>query len=243
MVLRALSHDVEDGVLGDAGLPESVLSEVIDAELIDRKPGRGEPADEIPLAVLADVVAAAEILPPLFQRGDCRIFVGFVDVGGKRHQHDAEAARADNPTPLAHLILGPDGFGIVLVPLFPDIDEKRHQHDAEAVRAENEVRERRGVVGPGGFGIVLVPLSPDIDETNEDPAITTLEERWKYFGGGDHVRQYGKRDFVSRLAAAGFAVDQLGIDYFGKDAFRQAGIAENSVLYVVRKGAEDHAPS
>jgi SAM-dependent methyltransferase len=105
------------------------------------------------------------------------------------------------------------------------------------------MRELHRVLGRDGFGIVLVPLFPDIDATNEDPAITTLEERWKYFGGGDHVRQYGKRDFVSRLAAAGFAVDQLGIDYFGKDAFRQAGIAENSVLYVVRKGAEGHPPS
>ena len=105
------------------------------------------------------------------------------------------------------------------------------------------MRELHRILGPDGFGIVLVPLFPDIDETNEDPAITTVEERWKYFGGGDHVRQYGKRDFVGRLAAAGFTVDQLGIDYFGKDAFRQAGIAENSVLYVVRKGTEDRPPS
>jgi SAM-dependent methyltransferase len=99
------------------------------------------------------------------------------------------------------------------------------------------MRELNRILKPGGFGIVLVPLFPDLDETHEDPAITTLRERWKYFAGGDHVRQYGKRDFVARLAAAGFAVDQLGIDYFGKDVFRRAGIAENSVLYVVRKDA------
>jgi hypothetical protein len=59
--------------------------------------------------------------------------------------------------------------------------------------------------------------------------------RWKYFGMGDHVRHYGRRDFVERLTAAGFIVDQLGIEYFGEETFRRAGIAANSVLYVVRK--------
>jgi hypothetical protein len=49
------------------------------------------------------------------------------------------------------------------------------------------------------------------------------------------VRQYGRRDFVDRLAAAGFRVEQLGIDHFGAETFRRAGIADNSVLYVVHK--------
>ena len=97
------------------------------------------------------------------------------------------------------------------------------------------MRELHRILAPGGFGIVLVPLFPGIDETHEDPKLDTLELRWKYFGGGDHMRQYGKRDFVDRLAAAGFMVDQLGVDYFGKEVFRTNGIAENSVLYVLRK--------
>ena len=49
------------------------------------------------------------------------------------------------------------------------------------------------------------------------------------------MRQYGKRDFIDRLTAAGFRVDQLGVDYFGRETCRTAGIADNSVLYVVRK--------
>lgn len=97
------------------------------------------------------------------------------------------------------------------------------------------MRELHRILAPGGFGILLVPIFPAIDETHEDPKIDTLEQRWKYFGGGDHMRQYGKRDFVDRLAAAGFAVDQVGMDYFGREAFREAGIAEDSVLYVVRR--------
>src|SRR5712691_998257 len=97
------------------------------------------------------------------------------------------------------------------------------------------MRELRRILKPSGFGIVLVPLIPGIDETHEDPKIDTIALRWKYYGMGDHVRQYGKRDFIDRLTAAGFAVEQLGIDYFGAEIFKRAGIADNSVLYVVRK--------
>jgi len=97
------------------------------------------------------------------------------------------------------------------------------------------MRELRRILKPGGFGLVLVPLVIGIDETHEDPKIESNELRWKYFGMGDHVRQYGKRDFIGRLTEAGFSVDQLGIDYFGADTFKRAGIADNSVLYVVRR--------
>jgi hypothetical protein len=103
------------------------------------------------------------------------------------------------------------------------------------------MRELHRILAPEGFGVVLVPLFPGLDETHEDANIATLHQRWKYFGGGDHVRQYGKQDFIDRLAAVGFKVDQLGIDFFGNDVFRQAGIADNSVLYVLRKA--EAAPS
>jgi SAM-dependent methyltransferase len=103
------------------------------------------------------------------------------------------------------------------------------------------MRELNRIVAPDGFGVVLVPLFPGVNATHEDANIVTVHQRWKYFGAGDHVRQYGKQDFIGRLAAAGFKVDQLGIDYFGREAFREAGIAENSVLYVLRK--QEPAPS
>jgi len=93
------------------------------------------------------------------------------------------------------------------------------------------------VLKPGGFGIVMVPLVRGVDDTQESPDVNTDALRWKYYGSGDHLRQYGRRDFVQRLTAAGFKVDQLGMDYFGVEAFRRAGIAADSVLYVVRKQA------
>jgi len=96
------------------------------------------------------------------------------------------------------------------------------------------MREIARVLKPDGFAIVLVPLVIGVDETHEDPALKTEALRWKYFGMGDHVRQYGKRDFVARLEAAGLTVEQLGVDHFGSETFRHAGIAENSVLYVAR---------
>jgi SAM-dependent methyltransferase len=96
------------------------------------------------------------------------------------------------------------------------------------------MREIRRVLKPDGFAVLLVPLVVGLDETNEDPSINTDALRWKYFGMGDHVRQYGKRDFVTRLEDAGLQVEQLGIDYFGADAFARAAIAANSVLYVAR---------
>jgi SAM-dependent methyltransferase len=97
------------------------------------------------------------------------------------------------------------------------------------------MQELRRILKSGGIGLLLVPLIVGVDQTHEDPAITSNEGRWKYFGMGDHVRQYGRRDFVERLAGSGFLVEQLGVDYFGVDKFRKAGIAENSVLYVVRR--------
>jgi SAM-dependent methyltransferase len=97
------------------------------------------------------------------------------------------------------------------------------------------MRELHRVLTPGGFGIVLVPLFPGVDETHEDPAVTSVEERARHFGAGDHVRQYGRRDFLRRLTDAGFRVEALGIEHFGVEAFHRAGIARNSVLYVVHK--------
>lgn len=102
------------------------------------------------------------------------------------------------------------------------------------------MREIGRVLRPDGFAIILVPLVIGLDETHEDPDLNTEALRWKYFGMGDHVRQYGKRDFIRRLEAAGLRVEQLGIGHFGAEVFRRAGIAENSVLYVAHPRSPAH---
>ena len=93
------------------------------------------------------------------------------------------------------------------------------------------------VLRPDGFAVLLVPLVHGVEDTIEDPAIVTSQQRWRHYGSDDHVRQYGKRDFVDRLVAAGFRIEQLDIAHFGEEAFRRAGIAPDSVVYLARKGA------
>jgi SAM-dependent methyltransferase len=93
------------------------------------------------------------------------------------------------------------------------------------------------VLRPDGFAVLLVPLVHGVEDTIEDPAIVTPQQRWGHYGSDDHVRQYGKRDFIDRLVAAGFRIDQVDVAHFGKEAFRRAGIAPDSVLYVARKSA------
>jgi SAM-dependent methyltransferase len=105
------------------------------------------------------------------------------------------------------------------------------EHIPEDRKAMSEIRR---VLRADGFALILVPLVVGVDETHEDPSIQSEADRWKYFGMGDHVRQYGKRDFLARLKSAGLRVEQLGIEHFGAEVFRRAGIAENSVLYVAR---------
>jgi SAM-dependent methyltransferase len=105
------------------------------------------------------------------------------------------------------------------------------EHIPDDRKAMSEIAR---VLKPDGFAVLLVPLVVGVEETHEDPSIDTEALRWKFFGMGDHVRQYGKRDFIARLEAAGLTVAQLGIEHFGAEVFRRAGIAENSVLYVVR---------
>ena len=93
------------------------------------------------------------------------------------------------------------------------------------------------ILRPGGCGIVMVPLIVGVEDTQEDPAVNTPELRWKYHAQDDHLRLYGRRDLVARLTAAGFQVRALDRAHFGAAAFARAGIADNSVLYVVEKAA------
>lgn len=109
------------------------------------------------------------------------------------------------------------------------------EHIADDQKA---MRELYRILKPGGFGIIMVPIITGLEDTHEDPSITTPEQRWKYFGQDDHVRQYsreGKNGFVPRLKHAGFTVYLHGVEHFGIEKFKKHGIAENSVLYVVEK--------
>ena len=126
------------------------------------------------------------------------------------------------------------------MPLYADnsVDFFMCSHILEHVPDDRAaMRELCRILKPGGCGIVMVPLVEGVADTQEDPSINTPALRWKHYAQDDHLRLYGGRDLVARLTAAGFTVQALDRAYFGADVFARAGIADNSVLYVVEKAA------
>lgn len=100
---------------------------------------------------------------------------------------------------------------------------------------ETAMSELYRVLKPGGWGIAMVPVNLGLEEDYEDPSVNDIAGRWKYFGQDDHVRMYSKKGFVSKLTSAGFKVNELGADFFGKEIFDVNGIQSRSVLYIVSK--------
>lgn len=77
------------------------------------------------------------------------------------------------------------------------------EHVPDDARA---MRELQRVLKPAGTALLLVPLAMDGGGTDEDPTIADPDERNRRFGQWDHVRLYGKDDFLARLSEAGFEV-------------------------------------
>lgn len=97
------------------------------------------------------------------------------------------------------------------------------------------MKELHRILESDGWGIAMVPICLGLQDNYENPDITNEGERWKHFGQNDHVRMYSKQGFVNRLSKAGFQVEQLGADFFGREVFEKHGIHSRSVLYVVKK--------
>ena len=97
------------------------------------------------------------------------------------------------------------------------------------------MRELHRILRSGGAGIAMVPINLALTQTTEDPACTDEATRWRLFGQDDHIRAYSRTDFTGRLREAGFTVEELGEDHFGREAFDAAAILPGSVLYIVTK--------
>jgi SAM-dependent methyltransferase len=78
------------------------------------------------------------------------------------------------------------------------------EHVTEDRKAMQELLR---VLKDGGVALLQVPFSEN--ETLEDFSVTNPQERKKFFGQEDHVRYYGRRDFVSRLQQTGFKVEEI----------------------------------
>jgi SAM-dependent methyltransferase len=64
------------------------------------------------------------------------------------------------------------------------------------------MHELRRVLRPGGWALLLTPLTDG--ETDEDLTITDPAVRAERFRQHDHVRLYGRDDYLHRLRSAGF---------------------------------------
>ncbi len=97
--------------------------------------------------------------------------------------------------------------------------------------------ELRRILNLRGVGIVLVPVSLITEGVIEDRSAVTEAERWSKFGQGDHLRLYSKAGLLSRITDAGFEVEEVGKDYFGRKLLRQVGVVDSARLYVVRRNS------
>lgn len=68
------------------------------------------------------------------------------------------------------------------------------------------------VLRPGGIAVLQTPYSDFLRLNFEDPNIDTDELRKYFYGQKDHVRVFGKSDFLESIRAAGFKVTLYGHD-------------------------------
>lgn len=107
------------------------------------------------------------------------------------------------------------------------------EHVADDAKAISELFR---VTKKGGKGILMVPIIIDLEKTLEvDPPVTEASDRWRLYGQDDHVRLYAHNDYVNKVKAGGFCVEQLGIDFFGSGVFELLGLKNESILYVVTR--------
>lgn len=109
------------------------------------------------------------------------------------------------------------------------------EHVPEDRRAMAELHR---VLKPGGWAILQCPVSRTREATYEDPGITDPKERERHFGQKDHVRIYAWNDYVRRLEAAGFAVEQHRlVEEVGKDFYHHYALNPEEVVFFCRKNA------
>jgi len=106
------------------------------------------------------------------------------------------------------------------------------EHITEVNKAISELYR---VMKSGAFAILMAPIIPELAEDYENESIISPEDRLKYFGQDDHVRVFSKKGFRSKLKNNNFILKELGIEYFGEEAFRKNRITSKSVLYIVEK--------
>jgi SAM-dependent methyltransferase len=100
---------------------------------------------------------------------------------------------------------------------------------------DKALRELYRILKPNGQGVLLVPIVLGLEQTHEDPAHTTVAERWKNYGQDDHLRMFGKTDFMNRIRTAGFELDIFDVSALSQSDLARYGFSPSSTLYIAKK--------
>ena len=105
----------------------------------------------------------------------------------------------------------------------------------------------RQIMKPDGVCIFLAPLLIGLDQTVEKAELNP-EDASQYWDNEEQKRLYATEDFLNRLSDAGYLVHILGKEYFGEDAWKQAGLSDIHYLYAATKtdigiGVEPYQPT
>ena len=82
------------------------------------------------------------------------------------------------------------------------------------------LRECHRTLSPGGCAIFTVPQIDGMAKTDEDPTVTTPEQRLRRFGQEDHLRIFGD-DLPAWMESAGFAARTVEAATFEPDLVRR----------------------
>lgn len=138
---------------------------------------------------------------------------------------------ADLESPLADM-----HFDVQAIPMKDEnVDIIICNHILEHVESDHKaLTELYRIMRKGGMGVMLAPIDYSRDNTFEDDTITDPKQRAEVFGQYDHRRIYGK-DYLTRLAAAGFEAEE--IDYAAEFSVsdRTRFSFGSDKLYIVRK--------
>jgi SAM-dependent methyltransferase len=97
------------------------------------------------------------------------------------------------------------------------------------------MKELYRILKPGGILLSQVPFRENA-ATLEDAQINTPELREQHYGQDDHVRYYGKQDFIDRLETTGFKVNPtLYAKTFSAQEIEYFGLNEMEVIFVCIK--------
>ena len=107
-------------------------------------------------------------------------------------------------------------------------------HVLEYVDDKLALSELHRILRDSGRLILMVPIIEGSGKTYEDPSITSWHDRKIHFGGGTHVRHYG-RDFRDRLRAAGFELHEYCADDYEPIRF---GLVRGERIFVGTKSAD-----